>query len=371
MKVFASGVPDQYYAITARLAARGHQRATMRAVAGCVLALGVPAALAAGNENASDIPGGRALLGIAPLACIALATPWLRYRWPTRRQSTTVVVLGTLLLSAGCIVPLNPFSGLLIATSFSFVLSYAALFHGTPLQLFVATFAAATIGWLMVKIALTDVPTALAVTTPVILINVSVLVTCRIIADIGAATGGRTDVEPLTGLLTRQTFDELAATMLGARNRGDDKFLVVMVTSLDSFAARASLQGNRNADGARVAAAQALRDTVRRDALLGHVDEAEFLIADTFTSPDPTPLAERVRGALCAIPGGVTASTGVVSTPMGPLSDRPPGDVLEEAIALATTAMFRARRRGGNQIEYVLDPNLSGPAEPDSEPDHL
>lgn len=371
MTFFAAGVPDQYYAITARLAARGHQRATMRAVAGCILALGLPAALAAGNENASAIPGGRALLAVAPLACIALAMPWLRYRWPTRRQSTTVVLVGTLLLSAGCIVALNPFSGLLIATSFSFILSYAALFHGNRLQLFVAIFAAATIAWLMVRIAMTDIPTALAVTTPVILINVSVLVTCRIIADIGAAIDGRTDVEPLTGLLTRRTFDELVATMLGARNRGDDRFLVVMVTSLDSFAARASLQGRREADQTRVAAAQALRDTVRRDALVGHVDEAEFLIAETFTSPDPTPLAERVRGALAAVPGGVTASTGVVSTPMGPLADRPPYDVLEEAIALATTAMFRARRRGGNQIEYVLNPNLSGPVEPDPEPDHV
>lgn len=217
---------------------------------------------------------------------------------------------------------------------------------------------------------MTDVPTALAVTTPVILINVAVLVACRIIADIGRAIDGRTDVEPLTGLLTRQTFDELAATMLGARHRGDDRFLVVMVTSLDSFAARASLQGRREADRARVAAAQALRETVRRDALVCHVDEAEFLIADTFTAPDPTPLAERVRGALATVPGGVTASIGVVSTPLGPLSERPPYDVLEEVIALATTAMFRARRRGGNQAEYLLNPNLSGPAEPASEPDH-
>jgi diguanylate cyclase (GGDEF)-like protein len=371
MKFFATGIPDQYYAVTARLAADGHQRTTMRVVAGAIIVLGLPAMLAAGNTRASDIPGGRALLAVIPLACLGLASPWLRYRWPTRGQSVAVVILGTLLLAAGCIVPINPFSGLLIATSFSFVLGYTALFHSTGLQMFVATAAAGTVGWLMVRIAMTDVPTALAVTTPVILINVAVLVACRIIADIGAAIDGRTDVEPLTGLLTRQTFDELAATMLGARNRGEDRFLVIIVTSLDSFAAWASVQGRRDGDGARVAAAQALRDTVRRDALIGHVDEAEFLIADTFTSPDPTPLAERVRGAMAAIPGGVAASLGVVSTPLGPLSDRPPYDILEEVIALATTAMFRARRRGGNQIEYVLNPDLSGPVEPDSEPDHL
>ena len=369
MKFFAAGVPDQYYAITARLAARGQQRTVMRVVAGCILALGLPAALAATNPDASDIPGGRALLAFAPLACVALASPWLRYRWPTRGQSTAVVTLGTLLLTAGCIVPVNPYSGLLIATSFSFVLSYTALFHGARLQVFVATAAAGTIGWLAIRIAMTDAPTALAVTTPVVLINVSVVVTCRIIADIGAATGGRTDVEPLTGLLTRRAFDELAATLLGARSRGDDRFLVVIVAGIDTFAAKLSLQGRREADRTRVAAAQALRDTVRRDALVSHLDEAEFLIADTFTASDPTPLAERVRGALAAIPGGVTASIGVVSTPLGLLSDRPPYDLIEEVIAVATTAMFRARRRGGNQAEYVLNPDLSAPAAPDSEPD--
>ena len=56
MKFFAAGVPDQYYAITARLAARGQQRTVMRVVAGCILALGLPAALAATNPDASDIP---------------------------------------------------------------------------------------------------------------------------------------------------------------------------------------------------------------------------------------------------------------------------------------------------------------------------
>ena len=361
-------MPDQYYAVTTRLTTQGRQRTAMRVVAGCILTLGLPAALAAANPDASDIPGGRVLLAVAPVACVALASPWLRYRWPTRAQASAAVILGTLLLAAGCIVPVNPFSGLLIATAFAFVLGYSVLFHGSRLQMFVATVAAGTIGWLLIAIARTDLPTALAVTTPVILINVAVVVACRIIAELSPAGVGHTDVDPLTGLLTRRSFDELAATMLGARTRGDDRFLVVIVAGVDSFAARVSVQGRRDADRVRVAAAQALRDTVRRDALLGQIDEAEFLIAEIFTTPDPTPLAERVRGALAAVPGGVTASVGVVTTASGPLSDRPPYEVLEEMIALATTAMFRARRRGGNQAEYLLNPNLSGPVEPDSGP---
>jgi diguanylate cyclase (GGDEF)-like protein len=355
MKIFTEAVPDQYYAMTSRLTARGHQRTAMRVVAGCILILGLPAFLAAANPRASNIPLGRTLLAVIPLACLAFASPWLRYRWPTRGQSTLVVTLGAVVLSAGCIVPINPFSGLLTATAFPFVLGYAALFHGTRIQLFAAAFAAVTIASLSIRIAMTDVPTALAVTTPVVLINVAVLIACRIVAEVAVGGTERTDIEPLTGLLNRKSFDELAATMIGARNRDDDRFLVLVTVGIDGFDAVMSVQGRRGFDSARIAVATALRETVRRDAVIGHVGEAEFLVADTFTTPDPAPLAERIRSAVAATPGGFTASIGIVCTPLRPLAERPPHEVLDDVIALATIAMHQARGRGGNSVEYIME----------------
>lgn len=355
MIVVSGGVPDQYYATTSRLTAGGYQRTTMRVVAGCILAMGLPAVLAAGNPNISNFPWGRWLLAIAPLTCLAMASPWLRYRRPTRMQSGVVVVLGALLLTAGCVAPINPFSGLLNATAFGFVLGYAALFHNGRLQAFVATAAAGTILWLAIQIGRDDIPTALAVTTPVILVNVAVLVGCRTVAHVAATGREHTDIEPLTGLLTRSAFDDLAANLLTARNRDDDRFLVMVLVGIDGFAALRSLQGHRGTERARIAVAQALRDTVRRDALVAHLDDAEFIVTDTFTTPDPSPLAERIRGALNAIPHGLTASIGVVSTPLRPLSDRPPNEVISEVMALATTAMYRARKSGGNSVEYIQE----------------
>lgn len=361
MSWFGGPVPDQYYAVTSRLAAAGHQRTTMRLVAGCILILAVPAALAAPNPAASGLPGGRAVLAVIPVACLVLAAPWLRYRWPTRAQSIAVVTLGALLLAAGCVIAANPFSGLLMATAFSFVLGFAALFHGTRLQALVVVVASATITWVAARIAASDLANAVAVSTPVVLINVAVYVACRTIAELTAAGGTRTDVEPLTGLLTRESFDELAGTLLGARHREDDRYLVLVVAGIDNIAAELSLHGRRGVDRARIAVAQALRDTVRHDALIGHVGDDEFLVVDVFTTPDPAPLAERIRGAVSAAPGGHTASIGVVSTPLGPLCARPPQEVLDEIVALGTSAMARARRRGGNEAEYVLNPLLRGP----------
>lgn len=366
MRLFHDTVPDQYYAMTARLTAGGHRASTMRVVAGCILTLGLPALLAAPNRNASHLPGGQLLLAVIPLFCVLLASPWLRYRWPTRGQSTAVVIIGALLLSGGCIAAANPFSGMLIATSFPFVVGYAIVFHNTRLQIVVVALAAGTILWLSLVIARSDVPTAIAVTTPVVLINIAVVVACRLIAEFSTGSQ-RTDIEPLTGLPTRDSFDDQVATMLGARNRGDDRYLVVVLVGIDGFAALHSVDGPRGTDRARVAVAQALRDTVRRDAVLAHMNDSEFLVADTFTTPDPAPLAERIRGAMAATPHGITASIGVVSTPLRPLTNRPPAEVLEEIVALATTAMYRARRGGGNQIEYAAGPTLNWP--PDLDPD--
>jgi diguanylate cyclase (GGDEF)-like protein len=355
MNVFAGEVPDQYYAVTSRLAARGYQRTTMRMVAGCILMLGVPAALAATNPASSTWGHGALVFAGIALLCIAMAAPWLRYRWPSREQSTLVVVVGIFVLSAGCSLAADPLAGLLIASAFVFVLGYAALFHGTRLQLFVALVSGVTVLVLMVRIAMIDLATAFAVGIPVVMLNVAIGLGCRTIAEVTADEGVRYDVEPLTGLLTREGFDEQAATMLGARSRDDDRYLVIALVALDNFTALHSVQGGRATDRVRVAVGQALRETVRRNALLGHTGDSEFLVADTFTTPDPTPLAERIRGAVASTPQGITASIGVVCTPLRPLADRPPHEVLEETVAQATTAMYRARRRGGNQAEYLTD----------------
>ena len=65
----------------------------------------------------------------------------------------------------------------------------------------------------------------------------------------------------------------------------------------------------------------------------------------------------------------MTASIGVVSTPLRPLADRPPDDVIDEIVALATTAMYEARRAGGNQARYVLHPSWGVADDQDTEPD--
>lgn len=369
--LLGSAVPDQYHAFTTRLAAAGYQTTVMRMVAGCILGLGFPALLAGLAPKVTPWPGFRLAYVVIALACVALASPWLRYRWPTRRESAAVVVVGIVVLSAGCLATLDPLAGMVTASAFTFILGYVALFHSARLLAFAVLATAVTVGWLAARIAADDLPTALAVTSPIVLLCIVVTYASRTIATVGASEGAATEVDPVTGLLTRDFFYERASTLIGARQRTDDRYLVVAAVNVDNLNAIAGIHGNKGSIRARVDVGQALRETVRHDAVTGHIDETLFLIADTFTGTDPSPLIERVRGAIASTPSGVTASIGVVSTPLRPLADRPPHDALDEIIALATTAMYRARGRGGNQAEYLFDPKLSEAGDPAPEPGEM
>lgn len=356
---FTGRRPDHYYTLTAMLAARGAQTMASRMVATIMFGLGLLTVLAIFTSTAPQLPFGRVLwTAVSALALIA-GLSWLRQRWPTRTESVILVVGATVAIVVGSVIPADPLQGVLGATALTFVVGYTALFHTMRLVYAVIAVSLATVVYLAVRVAAHDVALGLIALVLNALLYLFAAFCCRMVVRLTGTDTGGDGIEPLTGLLNRECFYEQAATLLGSRSRTDDRYLVIAVVNIDSFAAMVSMMGNRGGDRARIAASRALREIVRRDAILAHVGEAEFLIADTFTGPDPAPLVERARGAIASTPGGMTVSIGVVSTPLRPLASHPPHEVLDEIVALGTTAMFEARRAGGNQVRFVNDPELS------------
>ena len=82
------------------------------------------------------------------------------------------------------------------------------------------------------------------------------------------------------------------------------------------------------------------------------------MVADSFAGPDATPLVERILNAVSTTPSRVTASLGVVSTPMRGLAQYPPNDLLDELIPVAERAMQQAREAGGNQVRHIVYPDI-------------
>jgi diguanylate cyclase (GGDEF)-like protein len=163
-----------------------------------------------------------------------------------------------------------------------------------------------------------------------------------------------TEIDSLTGLLNRDAFYRTTGEFVAARARIDDCYLVIVLVSLDNFTLLTGTDGKVSGDRARVAVAQTLRETTRSNAIVAHIGEAEFLIADTFATTDASPLVERVRGAIATTPPRLTASIGVVATPMRGLADCPPHELMDELVTIAEGAMGEARRSGGNMAHTVV-----------------
>ncbi|HEX9831900.1 MAG TPA: GGDEF domain-containing protein [Mycobacterium sp.] len=306
------------------------------------------------------------IVAVAGTVCsLVMAAVWLRSSWPTRIASQLCVVIGCIFIAAASLIETDPVVGLLGSTAFAILGGFIALFHSVRLLMFMWLVGAATVVALAARVAATDAALAVTGALLVVLINVFGVFACRTLLRSITGDVQPDDLEPLTSLLTRDAFAEKAATLMSSRGRGGDRYLVVAVLNLDSFSLLRDMSGVGAANRVRVAVGQRLRETVRQVALIAHVADDEFLIADVLTSDDPSPLVERVRATIATAPSRLTASIGVVSTALSPLAGHPPYDVLDEVLTVATAAMHEARRAGGNKAHLVLSPALTVLDRPD------
>ncbi|WP_422745015.1 GGDEF domain-containing protein [Mycobacterium sp. WMMD1722] len=352
--------PDHYYWLTAFLAARGAQRATCRLVA--VSMAGFAAVLLLSLGSPSGPPEGSQTTVVLVIAAVSLVSAllWLRDSWPTQRQSTYFVLVTAVSISGSCLMQSNPVYGMFSGTTFAILAGYIAFFH-TP-RLLAANFVLASATAVVVAIRLMtagDVPLAISTLLFLIVVNIATPFTCQTLVHVLGIDVLNSDIDPLTGLYNREAFQRAVAAFIAARNRDDDRFLVIVVIELDNFALLLQSEGRLAGDRARVATAQTLRETTRQSAVVAHIPGAEFMIADSFPTTDSSPLIERVRSAIRTTPPRTSASIGVVSTPMRGLAQRPPYEVLDELLNIARNAAIIARSQGGNRAHHVECPPLT------------
>ncbi len=349
---------DQYYWFTALLASRGLQTAACRLVAGCIAAFALlPVGLVAGVFGPQSV-GARVAAAVIVVASLAMAALWLRDHWPSRAQSLVCVLAGSIGVGAASLLVANPLIGFLGTATYVVLTVYVVCFHAARLLALTWTVGAAVMVVLVVEMASSGLAVAITCLLIAVLLNVFVAMSCRGLIKLLQPQAHHGDIEQLTGLLHRDAFYSSVATLLASRSRSDDKFLVVVAVNIDSFSLLLGLSGSGGGNRARVTVGQALRETVRHNAIVAHVSDDDFVIADTFTTADASPLVERVRGSIAATPQRLTASIGVVVTPLPPLAAEPPDEVLDKLIGIAQQAIEQARMAGGNQVRYVVRPTL-------------
>lgn len=302
------------------------------------------------------------LTGIALTATsAALSLFWVRGGWPTRRQAASCVVVGIAIAAATCLLLPDPLLGLTCTTVFTAVATFAAIFHSWRLLMCVLASSGIVIVITGLRYGAIDpaVALGLSMTTALIIVFVAFVVRALIgLIDTDAFAGA---IEPITGLLSREGFDDGVAVMMSTRGRTDDRYLVVLVVVLDRFADLADINGAGHARQLRVLVAQTLRDTARHDSVVAHVPDAEFLLADVFNAPDPDPLCERISSGIANVTPKLTASIGAVVTPLTPLTGSPPHELTTALLARAGDATANAQGAGGDQYRIVYLPELQAP----------
>jgi diguanylate cyclase len=160
----------------------------------------------------------------------------------------------------------------------------------------------------------------------------------------------RTDRDPLTGLLNRRACERAILGRILAS--ADHAYLAVAMVDLDRFKELNDTHGHAAGDAALVAVAHALTAVSNDTALIGRVGGEEFLVADTVHTERPPGWGRRLCDAVAATAAPVTASVGIATLALAGVGNNDAENAYRQVVAHADTAMYEAKRRGGNHARH-------------------
>lgn len=273
-------------------------------------------------------------------------------RWPTRGQSRIAVITGMSATAAWSAMQHNATFSALACTALAVNGGYIALFHSRRLLLINSAVAAAATMYAVVRIAdQVDFASAAIAFWLIWFPNFSVPL---IIWGMSQAMGTyveRAERDPLTGLLNRRAFTD-AVTVRLVDHASAHTHLAVMMVDLDDFKRVNDTQGHSAGDRLLQVVAEALREHSPADGIICRAGGEEFLIALTCVDADVSPLASLICKSIAGNPSGITASIGTASAELSCLPNGGADNFVEELVSLADSAMYAAKRTGGNQAQH-------------------
>lgn len=341
--------PDQFDTVTKFLRERDLLRQGQRIMAvicGSSLAVLVPALF----YQPSLLSLSTLAQALSALFILAMTVYWLRH-WPTRRQSQAAIVTGTLCVAVFSIVQPNATLGAQAPTALAVTGAYIAFFHNARLILW-NTLLAVTITTLSAfRLASTqDIPTAVATFWLVFFLNLAMPVAIGALAKAMGTYALRASEDPLTGLLNRRGFVDALRSLRADSSHPEHTYLTALLIDLDAFKEVNDTRGHAAGDRALITVAALLRQHCPPHSIIARSGGEEFVIAVTSPTSDAGPLAVRLCEAIAMLPDGITASIGAATVRRSAVRGNPGVEVL---IADADTAMYAAKRKGGNQVHLA------------------
>jgi diguanylate cyclase (GGDEF)-like protein len=344
--------PDHFEWLSGYLEARGLGRPTrwlMAVLSGALVFVPL------GVLSAHVIGVAVALSGIAVVVGVGYALLWLR-GWPTRGQSLSMGVVGSALIAVSTVLQSQPAVALMGCCALAITGGYLAFFHNTKAIVYSVVVAgcAATICAARMAVLPDQAWVAVAGWWLVIELNVAVPLAIQTVVRTLGADVVRSDHDALTGVLTRRAFYERARTLL--TTPGPQVYLIVVMIDLDLFKRLNDTYGHGAGDQALTAVGWALRHTSAETALIGRAGGEEFLVIDNLPVEAARLLPDKLCAAIAALPHPVTASVGAAIVAWDGIAD--PDAAIQTLIRTADTAMYQAKRSGGNQSLIHALPQL-------------
>lgn len=314
-----------------------------------VVVLGVVPALLMFSPSGPTSTFGRGASIVVVGCCAAMATVWFT-RWPSRRQSVSFAIMSNISIATICLVWPDPLTGLLGCIAFAALAGYVAFFHSSHYLMMVLATAAVVAIDCTVEIAVSGDP--YLATGAVLMVTVGVLAvpfSAQVLVHVLGGDALKSHSDPLTGLHNRRGFDRsvrhLNSTPPG---RGSPSYLTVAMVDLDRFKLINDTRGHAAGDRMLVAVAEGLQRATGEQAVVARVGGEEFLIAELTPAGGADAMAERIRLAVASTSEDVTASVGVACAALDG-TDVITRTIVGDLVEAADTAMYEAKRAGGNQ----------------------
>nr|WP_245843145.1 GGDEF domain-containing protein [Mycolicibacterium vulneris] len=160
----------------------------------------------------------------------------------------------------------------------------------------------------------------------------------------------RANRDPLTGLLNRRACDRaIVGRMLAGAHH---MHLAVAMVDLDRFKELNDTRGHAAGDEALIAVAGTLTTACGETSVVGRVGGEEFLVADIVTTEQLLSWGRQLCDAVAAVNAAVTASVGIATLALGSVVSEYAEHAFHQLVAHADTAMYEAKRCGGNRTRH-------------------
>ena len=343
--------PDQFEWVTKFLQQRGLLRSARMLMAIVTASSALTPVLALPHMH--HPPFGTLLVGAVAVGVAAPMTYYWLTRWPSRMQSLVASVAGALCVVGWSLVQPRPAIAALACTALAITGSFIAFFHNPRVLLFNMLLALGATAVAVYRLAqLADWPTAAAAFWIIWLLNLTAPLAIHAMSRAMAEYAMRAEQDALTGLLNRRAFVDVLRGQLAASVSGGPSMSLLMV-DLDNFKRVNDTHGHPAGDRALLHVAELLRRHLPDSAAICRAGGEEFLAAFGSASADAPVVAGQLCTAIEDSGRAITASIGLVTADYRRAADSSDADFIDKLVQAADSAMYAAKRRGGNRVEHA------------------